>query len=438
MRSGAQQHGLLCRSQNLLSECGLRRRCWPRQWKLWLLQLRTRWGRLVTLGLRGHGGGVTPQTLLVVAGEASADVHVSHVLEQLRTLKPEVRAVGIGGDACQAQGMEILIHNRNLAVMGLTEVVGALWRVRKAYQSVLRAVEDRGIKVALLVDFADFNLRLAGALKKRGVKVIYFITPKVWAWRSSRVRLLQERVDHLLVIFPFEVDYFAQRGVTAHYVGNPTLDQLAQPPQRPHSRTHLNVEGAQPVVALLPGSRRAEISRHLGPMLRAAQLVALKAPGTRFLLPRASTIDAGWLRALLHRAGAGAQVQVVEGQAHTVLSAADAAVVASGTATLETAMVGTPMVVVYKLSLLSAWVAKLFLKLQHVSLVNILMQQEVVKELLQGRCTPQNIARELGILLGQDANAAMRARLAMVRAGLGEPGAALRVAQKVCAVLEGG
>ncbi|MEW5850873.1 MAG: lipid-A-disaccharide synthase [Myxococcota bacterium] len=377
--------------------------------------------------------------LLVVAGEASADLHASHVVRALKRERPDLRVAGIGSDLCRAEGMEILTDSRELSLMGFTEVLGALGRVRAAFKKCLAFVDEAKPTAALLLDFADFNLRMARELKRRGVKVIYFISPKLWAWRTGRVKLIRERVDRMLVIFPFEVDFYRSHGVTVEYVGNPSLDQLWQPPTREPSRQMLQLPSDAPVIALLPGSRRSEIQRHMAPILDAAVMLKQERPGVRFLLPRATTVSPELLSSSLEAARArDIQVQVVEGHAPEVVAAADAAVVASGTATLEAALVGTPMVVIYRASWLSALIARTMLKIAHVSLVNILARREVVKELLQERATASEIAREVGRLLTAPASAAMRAELQSLRQSLGQPGAPERVAKVVLEVLDTG
>lgn len=378
------------------------------------------------------------QSLLVVAGEASADLHASHVVAALKQQRPDLRIAGIGSDLCRAAGMEILTDSRDLSLMGFTEILGALWTVKRAFDGCLHWVDKEHAPVALLLDFADFNLRLARKLKQRGVKVIYFISPKVWAWRTGRVKKIRERVDRMLVIFPFEVEFYRAHGVNVEYVGNPSLDQLQRPPQREASRAALSLPADAPVVALLPGSRKAEVQRHMRPMLDAASDLVRQQPNVRFVMPRATTIRPELLQPTLDEARQRAvQIDLIEGRAPEVVAAADVAIIASGTATLEAALVGTPMVVIYRASWLSGLLGRLLIRIAYVSLVNILAGRELVRELLQQDMKPAVIAKEVARLLVPDAAAAMRRELKSLREGLGQPGAPARVARVVLETLDG-
>jgi lipid-A-disaccharide synthase len=377
-------------------------------------------------------------SLLVVAGEASADLHASHVVRALKARRPDLTVAGIGSALCREAGMEVFVDSRDLGVMGFTEVVAALLRVRRAFNACLRWVDDHRPEAALLLDFAGFNLRLARRLHQRGVKVLYFISPKVWASREGRVKAIRAYVDKMLVIFPFEVEYFRARGVEVEYVGNPSLDQLQVPPTREKARRALGLPVEGRVVALLPGSRRAEVARHVPPMVEAAALVAADTPGVRFVVPRAATVDVAMLEPAVAAAKArGLTLDIVEGRAPEVFASADAAIVASGTATLEAALCGTPMVVIYRTSWLSALLAWAILRVAWVSLVNILAGREVVRELLQSRAKPVEIAREVVRIMGPEAARSLRAEFDALRRGLGEPGAPERVATAVLRAVDG-
>jgi len=360
------------------------------------------------------------------------------VVRELKVRDPSLRIGGIGGDLCRAAGMEILVHSRDLSLMGFSEVLASLRRVLAAMDTCLAWADGVKAEAALLLDFAGFNLRLARKLKARGVRVIYFISPKLWAWQEGRVAKVRKYVDRMLVIFPFEVAWYAARGVKAEYVGNPSLDELRAPPTQDEARTALQLRRETSVVALLPGSRRSEVTRLMDPLMRAAERITLQKPGTRFVIPRASTIPLEWLTPHVEGARArGIQIDVVEGRAPEVVAASDAAVVASGTATLEAALVGTPMVVVYRLGWLNAVIMRLLVKVAWASLVNILVGRELVKELLQSNATPERIADEGLRLLGPETNRAMRVELQQFRQMLGDPGAPERVATIVLDEIRG-
>jgi len=381
------------------------------------------------------------EDLLVVALEASADLHGAAVLRELRTLRPGLRAFGAAGPLLRAEGCEALVRAEDLSVMGIAEVIPALPRILRALGTIRRAAADRKPGAALLVDSPDFNLRVARRMRDLGIPVAYFIGPSVWAWRTYRVRQIARDVSRMLVILPFEADFYARHGVQAVYVGNPLLDappaglEPSAPPSsrgRADVRRTLGLEGEATVVALLPGSRRQELRRIWPAMLDAARTMRAHVPGVQFVVPVAPTVRREWLRTDL-------PVVFIEGRAPEVLAAADVAVVASGTATLEAALAQVPTVVVYRLSWLSWLVGRLLVRAPFISLVNLIARRRVVPELLQRECTGDRIARSAETLLTSRAEResqleGMRAvRQALAPAGA--QGAARRTAQAVAELL---
>jgi lipid-A-disaccharide synthase len=362
--------------------------------------------------------------ILVVALEASADLHGAAVLRELRALRPGLRAFGAAGPRMRAEGAEALVRAEELSVMGIAEVVPALPRILEAMDLLADAARERRPRAALLIDSPDFNLRLARRLRARRIPVAYFIGPSVWAWRRSRVRQIARDVARMLVILPFEAPFYAEHGVRAVYVGNPVADSApAAAEGRPlHGR-----------LALLPGSRAQEIRRIWPAMLAAARALKVRRRELRLVVPVAPTID----RALL---GEVPDVELVDGGAPEVLADADAAIVASGTATLEAAMALTPLVVVYRTSWLTWSVGRMLVRLEFVSLVNLLAGRAVVPELLQSDCTAERIAAAADPLLSRTPErAAQLEGLRSVRAELlsaGPAGAAKRAAQEVLGLLE--
>jgi len=372
--------------------------------------------------------------LLVVAVEASADAHGAAVLRELRALQPGLRAFGAAGPLLRAEGCEALVRAEHLSVMGIAEVLPALPRILGSLSRLARAARERRPAAALLIDSPDFNLRLARRLRRMGVPVVYFIGPSVWAWRAYRVRQIARDVRRMLVVLPFEQQFYEERGVQATYVGNPVADRLRElPPRvgRDELRRELGVEAGAQVLALLPGSRRQEIARLWKPMLEAARLLRARRPGLRLVAPVAPTLD----RALFD----APDVTLVDGRAADVLAAADAAVVASGTATLEAALAPCPTVVVYRLSWLTWLVGRLLVRVRFVSLVNLLAGRALVPELLQRRCTPEGIAAAVAPLLDDGpARAAQLEGMRALREALAPPGsprAARRAAEELSAVL---
>ncbi|MBW2257794.1 MAG: lipid-A-disaccharide synthase, partial [Deltaproteobacteria bacterium] len=273
-------------------------------------------------------------TFLLTACEASADQHGARVIEAVRARLPRARFVGVGGDACAAAGAELIAHARELGLMGFSDVLFALHRVLRIMRRVVRTAREQSVQAALLIDAPDFNLRVARRLQPSGVPVVYFISPKLWATRPGRAALVRRFVKRMLVIFPFEVDFYRARGVEAEYVGNPVVEQMADRYDRAVARSQLGLDAETRVVAMLPGSRRGEIAR-IGPDLGAAARQLRGEDGVRILVPRAPTVE----RSLLEASLDADAVEIVEGQAREVLAAADAAVIAAGTATLEAVLV---------------------------------------------------------------------------------------------------
>ncbi len=362
--------------------------------------------------------------LLVVALEASADLHGAAVLRELRALRPDLRCFGAGGPRMRAEGFEALVNAEDISVMGIAEVIPALPRVLEAMDALRDAARERRPAAALLIDSPDFNLRLARQLRALKVPVAYFIGPTVWAWRRYRVRQIARDVARMLVILPFEADFYARHGVHATYVGNPVADG--------HRGRSLALRRKENLLALLPGSRLQEIRRLWPPMLAAGRALQRENPALRLVVPVAPTID----RALL---GFVPDVELVDGRAPEVLASATAAVVASGTATLEAALALTPMVVVYRTSWLSWTIGRMLVRVQFISLANLLARRALVPELLQSACTADRIAAAVRPLLSDGPEReAQIAGLRSVREELAPehaPAASRRAAEEVLALL---
>lgn len=368
--------------------------------------------------------------ILIVAGEASADLHASRALEELRRLRPGVHAFGVGGPRLRAAGLEALAPAEEISVMGLAEVLPRLPRILGILRQLARAAEERRPKAALLVDLPDFNLRLARRLKALGVPVVYYVSPTIWAWRRGRARKIARVVDRMLCILPFEEQAYEGTGVSARFVGHPFAERpLPATPER--YRAGLGLSASRTTVALVPGSRPSELKRIFPAMLEAAERIRAVHPDAQFVVPVAPTLRRTQLEPYLaaHRT---VDVRLVDGRTEEVVGASDAALVKSGTSTLEAAVMLRPMVVVYKLSWLSYLVGRLLVRIAHFALVNILAGKGLVPELLQGEASPERMAAEIERLLGdRAAREAQLEGLRAVRASLGEPGAAARVAEEV-------
>ncbi len=325
----------------------------------------------------------------IVAGERSGDLHAGNLAAAMRRLDPGVELYGWGGERMQEAGVKILQHYGELAFMGFWEVLKNLRKIRGFMDRVRKQIEEVRPDALILVDYAGFNLRLAKWAKARGIQVFYYIAPKAWAWNKSRVHQLRKYTDLTLVIFPFEVPFFEQYGVPVKYVGNPLFDEIRQ--FRPDP-AFLEEKGDRPVIALLPGSRRQEIEA----MLKTMAELTRSLPEYQWVIAGISAFEREFY------ISQGGDFQLVFDRTYDLLSVADAAVVTSGTATLETALFGVPEVVVYKTSGLTYAIARLLVKIRFISLVNLVADKEVVKELIQGEYTAENTGNELKKLLADN------------------------------------
>jgi lipid-A-disaccharide synthase len=372
--------------------------------------------------------------VLIVATEASADMHAARVLEELRAARPDVVAFGMGGPKLRAAGLEALRHAEEMSVMGIGEVLPKIPVILGILRELAAAAAARRPPVALLVDSPDFNLRLAKRLKRAGIKVVYYVSPSVWAWRRGRVKTIARVVDRMLCILPFEERFYEGTGVSARFVGHP-LAGRARPEAVALYRGALGLGAGRTTVALVPGSRRSELKRIFPAMLDAAELIRARHPDAQFVVPVAPGIPASALTPYLAR-HATLAVTLAPGATDAAVGASDVALVKSGTSVLETALMLRPMVVVYRLSWLSYLVGRLFVRLAHFALVNLLAGRTVVPELLQREATGERMAAELERLLPEGPERAEQLRgLEEVRALLGEPGAARRVAEEIVRIL---
>jgi lipid-A-disaccharide synthase len=395
--------------------------------------------------------------ILIVAGEASGDLYGSLVMRAMTSARgaaggrdelsqaggaaPQtVLFTGVGGPSMRDAGLVPMGDAGSMGVTGFLEVLGsaaAIWRSYRAARGLLSSSTPPDL--ALLIDYPDFNLRLAAHARKAGVPVLYFVSPQIWAWRRGRVKQIAATVDRMLVILPFEEAIYRQAGVPVEFVGHPLLDLVRPARTREQTLRALGLDPRRPTVALLPGSRRNELRAHLSIMLAAARRLKDEFHDLQFLVPVAPTLDAAEVEAIL-AAGHGGRFTrgardedcgcvLVRDARYDALAACDAAVVASGTATVETALLGVPMVIVYRMNALTFALARLISDVPHIGMPNLIAGEAIAPELVQRQCTPEGIARELRrILTDPRAAEAMRRALAGVRSRLGSPGAAARVA----------
>jgi lipid-A-disaccharide synthase len=372
------------------------------------------------------------KAIMLVAGEASGDLHGAGLCRALRGLDPSRRLFGMGGARMGAAGMDLLVDVTANAVVGGDEALGQVPRLYRAYRTLRAALRDaERPAVLVLIDFPEFNLFLARTARRAGVPVVYFIPPQVWAWRGGRVKTIRRLVSLVLAVFPFEVALYRRAGVPVEFVGHPLLDQIGTAPTREEARRRLRIDDGGLVVGLLPGSRQQEIVGLLPAMRDAAARVRATLPGTRFVLGLAPTIErrvaAGYL-------DGGPEVEIVEGQTHAVIRAADLLLATSGTVTLEAALLGTPMVVCYRLSALSESVLRLLARVPWMSLANLTLGRAVVPELYRRTATSERLAREaVRLLTDTGARETQRAAFSELTGTLGQPGVVTRAARLVLA-----
>ncbi len=336
------------------------------------------------------------RNVLVVAGEASGDLHASKVVSRLREIDPTIDVFGVGGDRMRDAGCELVFHSDDFAVVGLVEVLRHVPRLRSAMERLVDLAVERETRLAVLVDYPGFNLMLARRLRRLGIRVLYYVSPQVWAWGEGRVRKIAERVDRMAVVLPFEVEFYADRGVKVEFVGHPLLEEPA---------VAAEPSGAAPdgiVLGLLPGSRRHEIERHLPPMLGAVELLRGRVDGLTVRLGRARGISDEFLAENGDPARAGVEVLPPD-DVHRVMRGSTALLIASGTATLEAACLGVPMVVVYKLAWLSYVAGRALVRIPHIGLVNVVAGRKVVPELVQGEACASRMAEEVRPFLSDPA-----------------------------------
>ncbi len=369
--------------------------------------------------------------VMIVAGEASADLHGAELVEALHLQNPTLDIFGVGGETMRSKGFDALIPAESMSLAGLTEVLFALPRMFRYMKTLVEAARSRQPAVVVLIDLPDFYLRLAKRLKRLGIPVVYYISPQLWAWRQGRVEQVKRYVDRMLVILPFEKEFYDRHGVPVEFVGHPLVEELPERPDESAARQQLGlVEHSSPIVALLPGSRRKEVTRHLPIMLQSMKLLQGDFPGLTPVLPVASTIPRELVESCVRESGL--EVHVVEGQSTEVISAADAAVVCSGTSTLQTALLARPMVVVYRISWLSYQILQRLVRVAHIGLVNLIAGKRLVPELLQGEFTPTNVKNALAeFLTDSPQRAALQNELHTLRDQLGQGGTAARVALAV-------
>lgn len=374
--------------------------------------------------------GESQKLLMIIAGEVSGDMRAAEVARAIRETAPSIRMTGVGGEHMTAAGVECFANITELAVIGFTDVIKNYSRIKKVFDQVLSEADRQKPDAVMLVDYPGFNLRLARKLKERGIKIIYYISPQVWAWKESRVKTIKETVDKMIVLFSFEQVFYKKHNVDVDYVGHPLMDQIKITQKPEEVLQKLGLKSHLPVVGLLPGSREKEITRHLPVMAKAAELLYKTNQNRQFVLLKASTIDEHLARTLIK--DAACPIQIVNEHGYNELNAMSACMIASGTATLEAAILTRPMVIIYKTSWLTYTLAKMFVTIPNIGLANIVAGYTVVPELIQDNATPENIAAEMEKLL-TDHKLVTRIQKEFMKFSifLGDPGASQRAAKIV-------
>lgn len=367
--------------------------------------------------------------IMIVAGEASGDLHGSNLVRSALSLDPDLKFYGLGGENLRNAGIDLLFDLEHQGLFGFLEIVSSLRSTIGIYRSLKASLTRDRPSAVVLIDYPDFNLRLAKSAKRLGIPVFYYISPQLWAWRQGRVKKVDRYVDRMAVVFPFEPDFYQRHGVEVSFVGHPLLDVMDPPRPKEEVKTELGFDPSQPLLGLLPGSRMSEIKAHLPLMLESAgRLKAGRSNGVSLAVAQADSLASGELTPFLELGPK--DVKLVVGRTHDLQNAADVILTASGTATLETALMLTPMVVIYRLKLLSYQIFRRMVKIEHVAMANLIAGEEVVPELLQNDARPDNIVTELNrILDSPEDRRRMVEGLTLIRKKLGGPGASLRAAR---------
>ncbi len=377
------------------------------------------------------------RSIFIACGEESGDKHGASLMAAMKSIDPALEVAGMGGERMRREGL-VGLDSRAVSVVGLVEVAGKLPGILRTYKLLKARLRQGPFDAVVLIDLPDFNLQLAKTAKKLGIPVIYYISPQVWAWRKNRIKKIARVVDKMLVVFPFEVDLYRDAGVDVEYVGHPLSGTAVCNLTREQARGALGIEEGAAVISLLPGSRTGEVTRTLGTLIASAGLVrdGLKDRRCVFLVPAADSIEDSLIDGFMKQAPPGLDVRVVRGRMYEALRASDAAAVTSGTATLETALIGTPMVIIYRMSYLSFIIGKMLIGVKSVGLPNIIAGKALVPELLQDDATPERISAELlSLITDGGRRSEMTGGFEKVKELLGHGGASEAAARAVDGVI---
>lgn len=370
--------------------------------------------------------------IMFSAGEVSGDLHGAGLATEIRALEPDIELMGFGGEQMERAGVRLIRNFASYNIMGVLEVIKNLRRIFRLLDELTEAMKRERPQLLVLIDYPDFNWRLAKRARKLGIPVFSYIPPSAWAWRRGRAKACAAVANEFLAIFPFETRVYEEAGANISFVGNPLVDQVKPEMDDSSARRHFHIGDGEHVVVLLPGSRKQEIKLLLPVMLEAAGLLLKKKPGTRFFLPVANGIDRSRLETVISRSGV--PVEITDKYRYSLMSVADAAIATSGTVVMEAALLGLPCVVVYRMARLNYMIGRLLVHVKHISLPNLLLEKRIQPELLQDEAEPVRIAEEVQKLyLGETERERVVEDLKRASAKLGAPGASRRAAEKILA-----
>ena len=374
-------------------------------------------------------------TILFSAGEASGDQHAANMFLELRAQQPTIKGIGMGGAKMAQAGIDIHYDSAGIGVIGVVEVIKHYGEIRRALKLMQQLVLSERPELVVCVDYKEFNLKLARFAKQQGIKVLFYVSPQVWAWRPGRVKTYGKAIDMMAVIFPFETAYYDAERVPVRYVGHPSVDKVHANYSRAENCVRFGLDEHKPVIGLLPGSRANEIKRLLPVMLMAAEQLQTELADVQFILPQADSITDHLLNEYL--SASVSRITVIKNQPYDVMQCCDVIMTTSGTATLEVALMTIPMVITYKLATITYWLGRCLVNTPFIGLPNIVLGKLAIKELIQHAATPENIVAEVKrILQDKSYAAAMRANLLLVKEQLGQGGGSKNMANLALEMLK--
>ncbi len=371
--------------------------------------------------------------ILIIAGEASGDLHGSNLVKEMLSLNPKLKFFGVGGEKMRKAGVNLVADITDMAVVGITEAIFKLRNIYWVYRQLKKSLTLNPPSLIILIDYPDFNLLFARAAKKKRIPIVYYISPQIWAWRKRRVKLMARLIKKMIVIFPFEKKFYQEANIDVDFVGHPLLDSIWPRFSRDEAFRKFSLNPELTTIGLLPGSRMSEINRHLPPMLKAIPLISRKLQPVQFIIPVAPGLDFKKIKNLTF--SQNQNLRVVENSIYEVMQIADLLLVASGTATVEATIIGTPMIVVYRVSPFTYLLGKMLIKVKNIGMVNIIAGKTIVPELIQKDLNPEKITHTV-LSKNPKILKEMRKELAKVRKKIGKPGASSRAARIINEILQ--